>query len=251
MGLLNMSVNNQEFVWLGVYGHPDDETSASAGTMVKLTHKGHSVYVVTATGGELGTLGTGDMKIKREDLAEVRESELKANMKTYGANAPFMLRYVDQELEKTHPEILAMEILDIMNSIEPDIISTFGPSGISNHPDHIAVHKATLIAYKKYLTDGNKKTALLVYPSIPDEEAEKYNLQLSEIEKNTDIIIGIDDTINYKIEGLKNYKSQEDAHEFAAYISESEGPYFETFAVSEASPRNWESLSIVEYLRSL
>ena len=71
-----MSVNNQEFVWLGVYGHPDDETSASAGTMVKLTHKGHSVYVVTATGGELGTLGTGDLKMKSVDLAEVRESEL-------------------------------------------------------------------------------------------------------------------------------------------------------------------------------
>ena len=52
MGLLNMSVNNQEFVWLGVYGHPDDETSASAGTMVKLSPKGHSVYGVTATGGE-------------------------------------------------------------------------------------------------------------------------------------------------------------------------------------------------------
>ena len=40
--------DKQKFVWLGVYGHPDDETSASAGTMVKLANKGHQVYVAVS-----------------------------------------------------------------------------------------------------------------------------------------------------------------------------------------------------------
>ena len=57
------SFNKESMVWLGVYGHPDDETSASAGTMVKLSDEGHQVFVITATGGELGTLGTDGTKI--------------------------------------------------------------------------------------------------------------------------------------------------------------------------------------------
>ena len=63
-------INKDSIVWLGVYGHPDDETSASAGTMVKLSDEGHQVYVITATGGELGTLGTGGIKIRRSCLRQ-------------------------------------------------------------------------------------------------------------------------------------------------------------------------------------
>jgi LmbE family N-acetylglucosaminyl deacetylase len=251
MELPMTSTNKENIVWLGVYGHPDDETSASAGTMVKLSGEGHQVYVITATGGELGTLGTGGTKIRREDLASVRESELKANMKAYGANPPYMLRYVDQELEKEDSEVLAIKILDIMHLVEPDVVSTFGPSGISNHPDHIAIHKSTLIAYKKYFNPTGENSPLLIYPSIPEDIAEMYNLQLSAVEKNMDLTIGIDDTIGYKIEGLKNYKSQEDAQEFAAHLSERKGPHFESFAVSDSSPNDWESYPVVDYLRSL
>ena len=57
--------NNKPFTWLGVFGHPDDETSASAGTMVKWIEAGNEVYIVTATGGEEGTLVTGVQVIER------------------------------------------------------------------------------------------------------------------------------------------------------------------------------------------
>ncbi len=245
------STNKKSIVWLGVYGHPDDETSASAGTMVKLSDEGHQVFVITATGGELGTLGTDGTKIRREDLASVRESELRANMKAYGANPPFMLRYVDQELEKEDPEVLAIKILDIMHMVKPNVVSTFGPSGISNHPDHIAIHISTLVAYEKYTNPTSENAPLLIYPSIPEDIAKMYNLQLSPVEKNMDLIIDINETIGYKIEGLKNYKSQEDAQEFAAHLSEREGSHFESFAVSDSSPNDWESHPVVKYLRSL
>ena len=139
-----------KFVWLGVFGHPDDETSASAGTMVKWIKKGGEVHVVTATGGEEGTLGTGQIVIKRNDLARVRELELKKNLALYGANPPFMLRYRDKDLNKEKTEILSTKVLDIMQKVKPDVVVTFGPSGISNHPDHIAIHKATVVAYKNY-----------------------------------------------------------------------------------------------------
>ena len=92
------SQTNGQFIWLGIFAHPDDETSASAGTMVKWASENNAAFVVTATGGELGTLGTGGLVIERENLALVRETELKNNLDMYGCNPPFMLRYRDQEL---------------------------------------------------------------------------------------------------------------------------------------------------------
>ena len=75
--------NNKSFTWLGVFGHPDDETSASAGTMVKWIEAGNEVYIVTATGGEEGTLGTGGQVIERNKLGSVREAELRKNLNMY------------------------------------------------------------------------------------------------------------------------------------------------------------------------
>jgi GlcNAc-PI de-N-acetylase len=43
---------------LGVFAHPDDETSCAAGTFARYAREGVAVYVVTATRGEQATLGT-------------------------------------------------------------------------------------------------------------------------------------------------------------------------------------------------
>ena len=41
---------------LGVFAHPDDETSSSAGTFARYAREGVDIYVATATRGERGTL---------------------------------------------------------------------------------------------------------------------------------------------------------------------------------------------------
>src|SRR2546427_6821969 len=45
---------------LAVFAHPDDETSAAAGTLTKYAREGVDIHVVTATRGERGGLGTGN-----------------------------------------------------------------------------------------------------------------------------------------------------------------------------------------------
>ena len=57
---------NKQKTFLFVFAHPDDETSSSGGTITKLSKEGHSVYVCTSTRGELGTLGTGTLKISAD-----------------------------------------------------------------------------------------------------------------------------------------------------------------------------------------
>ena len=38
--------DDHKLVWLGIFAHPDDETSASAGTMVRWIEEGGKVYIV-------------------------------------------------------------------------------------------------------------------------------------------------------------------------------------------------------------
>ena len=237
--------NNKSFTWLGVFGHPDDETSASAGTMVKWIEAGNEVYIVTATGGEEGTLGTGGQVIERNKLGSVREAELRKNLNMYGA------RYRDQDLDKEDPHILSMKVLDIIHLVEPDIIVTFGPSGISNHPDHIAIHKATLLAFEAYMkSTQTREKPILMFPSIPQDLAQEFGLDLSDEEKKLDIIVDITSSIDMKVKGLRNYQSQEDAQELASRFSEQE-QHRESFAVSELTTANWEDSNLVRYLNSL
>ena len=196
-------------VWLGIFAHPDDETTSSSGTMIKWVKSNNQAYIITCTRGEEGSLGTGNMKIKREDLGKVREAELRRNLNLFGVNPPYIFDYRDQDLNKENPDILAKKILQILKKLAPDLIITFGPSGISNHSDHIATHKATLLAYK-YYKSNTSMNPILIYPSIPEDRAKQFDLELSEDEKKSDIVVDIQDTFETKILGLKNYKSQKD-----------------------------------------
>jgi len=61
---------------LGVFAHPDDETSCAGGTLSRYARAGVEVYVATATRGEQGMLGTNGQVVTRTDLPRVREAEL-------------------------------------------------------------------------------------------------------------------------------------------------------------------------------
>ena len=118
---------------LAVFAHPDDETSTAAGTFTKYAREGVEIHVVTATRGELGELGTDDLKIERHDLPAIREAELRAVLALYGASRPILLDYRDQELITADFETLTQDVLRAMASVRPDVVITFGPSETSTH----------------------------------------------------------------------------------------------------------------------
>ena len=54
---------------LGVFAHPDDETSCAGGTLSRYARAGVEVYVATATRGEQGILGTNVViSVKSEQI---------------------------------------------------------------------------------------------------------------------------------------------------------------------------------------
>ena len=199
---------------LGVFAHPDDETSSSAGTFVRYAREGVDIYVATATRGERGTLGTGGVVIDRRELPAVREAELRTVLEMVGGHPPVFLDYRDQELSAADFEEVVGRVLSVMEEVRPDRVITFGPSGISNHDDHVMIHRAALEAFKRYAASNDTEPRLF-YVALPEEVAKRFELELHPLEASPTVIVDIREHKALKIEALRSYRSQEDAQVLA------------------------------------
>lgn len=122
---------------LSVWAHPDDETFLAGGTMAAAVAAGHEVVCVSATAGERGTPDPATWPPER--LAQVRRWESAAAMAVLGVRDHRFLDLPDGSLadEPTGPPVLALTAL--MEQLKPDTILTFGPDGMTFHPDHRTV----------------------------------------------------------------------------------------------------------------
>jgi len=199
---------------LAVFAHPDDETSAAAGTLIHYAREGVDIYVVTATRGERGDLGTGDLIITRPDLPAVREAELRAVLALYGAHPPILLDYRDQELSTADFATLTHDVWRVMVAVQPEVVLTFGPSGISGHEDHKTIHRAATEAFHRY-----RSTAVvaprLYYVAIPPEVAAQFAFRVHPSELTLSVCLDIAAVKPLKLQGLRMYRSQRDAQELA------------------------------------
>jgi len=201
-----------------IFAHPDDETSSCGGTISKYSKLGSEIFVCTATNGNKGDLGTGDLVLKREELGTFRENEEKSVLKFLGAKDVIQLGYDDQGLELLDVPILENQFFDILMDIKPNIVITFGERGFSGHTDHIQAHINAKNAFGKYVKFSPESK--LLYTAMPRFFAEFRNMDLSEDEKSPSIAINISSTWEKKVKALRMYKSQNDAQEIAKMFEE-------------------------------
>lgn len=123
---------------LGVWAHPDDEAYLSAGLMATARDAGRRVVVVTATAGELGT---DDEALRGPALAEIRRAELAQSLAVLGVEEHHVLGLPDGGCGDLPDGVGAALVARWILDLRPDTIVTFGPEGMTNHPDHRAVHR--------------------------------------------------------------------------------------------------------------
>ena len=189
---------------LAVFSHPDDETSTCAGTFARYAREGVEIYVVTATRGELGTLGTGGLVVERDDLPAVREAELRTVLQMYGVQPPILLNYRDQELVHAELEELSAQVASIMERVRPDVVITWGPTGISNHDDHVVIHRTTVGAFHRYSSSVDIPPRLF-FVALTEEVAERFEIALDGSEKSPTVIMDITEHRSIKLEALRTY----------------------------------------------
>ena len=127
---------------LGVWAHPDDEAYLSAGLMAAFRRRGDRVAVVTATAGEHGTDDPAAWPPAR--LGPRRIVELRNSLAVLDVDELYLLGYEDGDCSRHDG---AATVVRLLAAVEPDVIVTFGPDGLTGHPDHRAVSRWTTDAW--------------------------------------------------------------------------------------------------------
>jgi LmbE family N-acetylglucosaminyl deacetylase len=156
---------------LAVFAHPDDEAFRCGGTLALLAQQRVRVQVVTATRGEAGSCGEPPLCTSAE-LPAVRERELRCACAALGIEPPRMEDGCDGHLASADPELLVKQVLDVVCEVRPQVLLTFGPDGLSGHPDHIAIGRCAMEAYRR--AEG---VAALYTLALPRSVAERLEMK--------------------------------------------------------------------------
>ncbi|MGH3786418.1 MAG: PIG-L deacetylase family protein [Pseudonocardiaceae bacterium] len=154
---------------LGVWAHPDDEAYLSGGLMALARDTGSRVMCVTATRGELGT---SDPQIwPPHRLAAERTGELARCLEILGVTEHHWLGYRDGQCMAIHPPDVVAQLCDVIGRVRPDTVLTFGPDGITGHPDHQAVSAWTAAAFDRAASTG----ARLLHAAVAQRRAQRWS----------------------------------------------------------------------------
>ena len=145
---------------LAVLAHPDDESFGFGGALALYARRGFDTYLVCATRGEAGTVDEEHLR-DFKDTASLRTAELDCAAGRLGLKDVFYLGYRDSGMpgseDNKHPqaqiqhpvEEVAGRVVKYIRELKPDVVLTFDPIGGYKHPDHIHIHKATVLAFEK------------------------------------------------------------------------------------------------------
>jgi len=179
----------KELSLLAVFAHPDDESFGIGGTLAKYATEGVKVSLICATRGEAGEINDPNLGTK-EQLAEIRERELRCACDVLGITKLHLLGYRDSGMASTlaneDPRSLVQadpckvvgKIVRLMRQIRPQVVVTFEEGGGYGHPDHKAIHRHTKAAfyaagdpiqYPEHLAEGLEPYApqRLYYTAFP------------------------------------------------------------------------------------
>jgi LmbE family N-acetylglucosaminyl deacetylase len=130
---------------LVVAPHSDDETLGCGGT-IALFAPTRSIHVVYAADGRLSPSGAdGKPAAEADSLPAVRRAEAETAMAGLGLGADRLhfLDLPDGQLN-AHRSTLTARLAELVRTLRPRTVLT--PFRYDQHPDHLAVHKATVDA---------------------------------------------------------------------------------------------------------
>ncbi len=160
-----------------VVAHPDDDAYGLAGTVaLHGDDPGFRYVLVHATDGAAGEIPPG-FPATRETLGAVRRAEDEAAWRVLGRppDRHEWLDYDDGAVPDVPFEELVDRIATVMAEERPDVVATFGPDGITGHPDHIRVGAATDAAFDRVAATAGPGLHRLLHGAIPQSVFERWN----------------------------------------------------------------------------
>jgi LmbE family N-acetylglucosaminyl deacetylase len=195
-----------------VLAHPDDESFGCAGALALAHEAGATTRLLVVTRGEAGTADG----IPDPAFGDTREAELICAARAIGLDEVSLLDgYPDGGVADQPFETLVDEIAAWLADRRPSAVVTFGPHGVTGHPDHIVVGNATRWAVEKLAESGIAPNAVYVISPIFDPSGSLFDL--SPEEQAATHRIDITAFADRKLAALECHASQNDtADEIAA-----------------------------------
>ena len=211
-----------------VLAHPDDESFGCAGALAAAHDAGATTRLLVVTRGEAGTPdGIPDV-----GFGDTREAELICAARTLGLDEVSLLDgYPDGGVADRPFETLVEEIAAWLADRRPSAVITFGPHGVTGHPDHIVVGNATRWAVERLAESGIAPNAVYVISPVFDPGGNLFDLSAEE--QAATHRIEITALADRKLAALECHASQSDtAEEIAALKAaiEREVPIHEGYA---------------------
>lgn len=196
-----------------VLAHPDDESFCCAGALAVAHDAGAATRLLVVTRGEAGTPdGTPD-----PSMGDMREAELVCAAKTIGLDEVSVLEgYPDGAIADRPFEVLVDDIAAWLADRKPQAVITFGPHGVTGHPDHVVVGSATRWAVERLAERGQGPNAVYVIAPIFDPAGNRYDL--SSEEQSATHRVDVTMVAGRRLAALECHASQTDAAEEIAAL---------------------------------
>lgn len=188
---------------VGIFAHPDDEAFGPGGTLAKFA-KQADVYLICVTNGDAKQKN----KALQKHIGETRKKELLQSAKILEIKKVFFLNYHDGSLCHNLYHEIAEKVKQRLERLQPDILVTFEPRGVSGHIDHIVVSMVvsflfpTLPYAKKLLYYCNDEAFRALVKEYFIHFPPGY--KLTEIDQ----VINTESVWNVKISAMQQHRSQ-------------------------------------------
>lgn len=160
-----------------VVAHPDDDAYGVAAVVaLHLADPEFRFFLVHATDGEGGAIAEGS-GATRATLGAVRRVE-DANAWRVLGRSPYRQEwfgYPDGGVPDVPFDELVDRVATVLGEERPDVVATFGPDGITGHPDHIRIGEAATAAFLRFAGDGGPGFRRLVYGGIRQSVIDRWN----------------------------------------------------------------------------
>ena len=191
-----------------VLAHPDDESVGCAGALALAYDADLVTSLLVVTRGEAGTPDG----MPAPDFGGQREAELIGAAKAIGLDEVSILDgYADGAVADAPFEQLVDDIALWLAKTRPQAVITFGPHGVTGHPDHVVVGNATRWAVERLADTGQAPNAVYVISPVFDPGGNLYDL--SPEEQSPTHKVDIMSVADRKLEALEAHASQTDMAE--------------------------------------
>lgn len=185
---------------LGVFPHPDDEAFGPSAVLAKEARKGALIFGLFFTRGQQGQ-PVPELSVTPEELGRLREDDLREVCDAIGFAGIEILDYMDGTLDRVPQSELEAHVVAAVRYHRPHVVVTFGPGGITRHPDHVAVSGATTSVFHQAREQG-LGVRELYYDAIPPERAKDMGVA-DEPDGNPNTLVDVAATADVKVAVLR------------------------------------------------